>query len=206
MALSGACEWHRSTSNNILKPSHFVKLSRVVIEIMWIIVSGSHVCQVFTRLQVNEILHGSHLSPPLEHRMKSKNIIAAVPVFFASINVSSSFQAWGTVTRSISSCQRTLLKSSINADHITSRINFDFSGINSIESDLKSALEKARDADKRYGLCTEPSQQAWSVVDNLYAKMQMFQNQNERSAPTTSEESESSSSNKEHGGNGYYFF
>ena len=130
--------------------------------------------------------------------------MSAIPVFLASINISSSFQARRTITRSIS-CQRTLLKSSINADQITSRVNFDLSGIKSIESELKSALEKARDIDKRYGLCTGPSEEAWSVVDDLYAKMQMFQSQSERST-SNSEKLESSNPSKEAGGNSYYFF
>eukprot|EP00956_Cyclotella_meneghiniana_P013197 scaffold18875_cov22-Cyclotella_meneghiniana.AAC.4 len=47
----------------------------------------------------------------------------------------------------------------------------------SIEYELKCAIERARDTDKRYGLCTEPSQQAWSLVDSLYEKMQLLQDE-----------------------------
>jgi hypothetical protein len=54
---------------------------------------------------------------------------------------------------------------------------------------LKSALEKARDIDKRYGLCTEPSQQAWLEVDSLYAKMQTYLNQDTNSAAASGKSS-----------------
>ena len=39
------------------------------------------------------------------------------------------------------------------------------------ESELESALEYARDMDKKYGLCTEPSRRAWKVVDEMYERM-----------------------------------
>mmetsp|Transcript_20575 Transcript_20575/g.42916 ORF Transcript_20575/g.42916 Transcript_20575/m.42916 type:complete len:171 (+) Transcript_20575:143-655(+) len=37
--------------------------------------------------------------------------------------------------------------------------------------ELNKALEFARDMDKKHGLCTEPSQKAWSVVDGIYQKI-----------------------------------
>ena len=40
--------------------------------------------------------------------------------------------------------------------------------------DLNGALEIARDIDKKHGLCTEPSQKAWGVVDDIYQKIQAF--------------------------------
>lgn len=111
--------------------------------------------------------------------MKSKGALA-VPLFLVNIGGGSCFQA-RQVTRSIAS-QRKRLKSSIHADQVTSKMTFDFPALKSIEFELKSALEKARDIDKKYGLCTEPSQQAWSVVDSIYevyTKMQTFQGDNE---------------------------
>jgi hypothetical protein len=42
----------------------------------------------------------------------------------------------------------------------------------SVERDLNRALEFARLMDKQHGLCTEPSKNAWSIVDALYEKMQ----------------------------------
>ena len=34
---------------------------------------------------------------------------------------------------------------------------------------LQVALQAARDADRRHGLCTEPSIKAWQVVDDIYS-------------------------------------
>ncbi|KAL3784864.1 hypothetical protein HJC23_012467 [Cyclotella cryptica] len=111
----------------------------------------------------------------------NKNMLAAITVFLARVNGCSSFThvkffVRHKATSSAILAQRTILKSSINADNSScSTMHFDFPTLKSIESELKSALEVARDVDKKYGLCTSPSQQAWSVVDTLYAKMQMFQ-------------------------------
>ena len=124
----------------------------------------------------------SHNSALFKNQNK---MIAVIPLIFANIKCGSSFSLGHTITRSVSS-QMTLLQSSINADSITSQMNFDFS-VKSIESEFTSALEKAREMDKRYGLCTEPSQQAWSAVDSLYAKLQTFQR------PTTDTEVSGSS-------------
>ena len=44
--------------------------------------------------------------------------------------------------------------------------------VRDVERELKGALDFARDMDKRYGLCTEPSQEAWSHVDEVYRMMQ----------------------------------
>ena len=83
-------------------------------------------------------------------------------------------------------------------------MSFDFPAFKSIESELKSALEKARDIDKRYGLCTEPSQQAWSVVDSLYAKMQTFQSEKHEVSATSSKMEVKPNNSIE--GKNYYFF
>jgi hypothetical protein len=40
-----------------------------------------------------------------------------------------------------------------------------------VETELERALEYARDVDKKYGLCTEPSQSAWKVVDEVYERI-----------------------------------
>lgn len=39
-----------------------------------------------------------------------------------------------------------------------------------IELQIEAALKNARDMDRRYGLCTQPSIRAWQVVDELYLK------------------------------------
>ncbi|KAL9191129.1 hypothetical protein ACHAXT_000835 [Thalassiosira profunda] len=44
--------------------------------------------------------------------------------------------------------------------------------VRDVERELKGALDFARDMDKRYGLCTKPSQEAWSHVDEVYRMMQ----------------------------------
>jgi hypothetical protein len=121
---------------------------------------------------------------------------ATIPMFIANLNRGSSFQVRNTIARS-----QTTLKSSINADQISSSMQFDFPSFKSIEAELKSALEKARDIDKRYGLCTEPSQQAWNLVDSLYAKMQNSQESSELPA----DKSEANTS-KNAEGQSYYFF
>ena len=104
-------------------------------------------------------------------------MLAAITVLLSRVTVCSSFthgqfHARHKTMRSAIFFQKMILKSSINNN---SRVQFDFPTIKSIESELKIALELARDVDKKYGLCTLPSQQAWSVVDTLYAKMQTFQ-------------------------------
>jgi hypothetical protein len=88
---------------------------------------------------------------------------------------------------------------------MNSKMGFDFPSIkDSIESEFKSALDKARDIDKRYGLCTEPSQQAWSVVDSLYAKMQMFQG-DDTNAAAASYKMQDGESSKNTEGKSYFF-
>jgi hypothetical protein len=42
------------------------------------------------------------------------------------------------------------------------------------ECDLERALEYARDVDKKHGLCSEPSQSAWKVVDEIYERVRCF--------------------------------
>ncbi|KAL3765227.1 hypothetical protein ACHAWO_009304 [Cyclotella atomus] len=39
-----------------------------------------------------------------------------------------------------------------------------------IELQIEAALNNARDMDRRFGLCTQPSIRAWQVVDELYMK------------------------------------
>ena len=108
--------------------------------------------------------------------MKRTRLVATLSVL---VNLSgvSSFQVRHFVSRSIHD-NRKGLRSSIQADQMnTSNMKFDFPTMKSIEYELKCAIERARDTDKRYGLCTEPSQQAWSLVDSLYEKMQMLQDE-----------------------------
>lgn len=38
------------------------------------------------------------------------------------------------------------------------------------ELELAQALEMAQNMDREYGLCSKPSQQAWSIVDKLYER------------------------------------
>ena len=49
-----------------------------------------------------------------------------------------------------------------------------------IESEMNKAMEAARDIDKKYGICTEPSNAAWAAVDEIFAKMQAIQNIGDR--------------------------
>ena len=39
-----------------------------------------------------------------------------------------------------------------------------------IELQIEVALNNARDMDRRYGLCTQASREAWEIVDELYRK------------------------------------
>lgn len=43
-----------------------------------------------------------------------------------------------------------------------------------LERELNRALDFARDMDKKYGLCTRPSQEAWDYVDDIYQKIQAY--------------------------------
>ena len=39
-----------------------------------------------------------------------------------------------------------------------------------LEQQIEMALNNARDMDRKYGLCTQPSIRAWELVDELYLK------------------------------------
>ena len=39
-----------------------------------------------------------------------------------------------------------------------------------IDRQIEEALSNARDMDRRYGLCTQASREAWEIVDELYRK------------------------------------
>lgn len=39
-----------------------------------------------------------------------------------------------------------------------------------IEHQIEAALNNARDMDRKFGLCTQPSIRAWQIVDELYMK------------------------------------
>ena len=39
-----------------------------------------------------------------------------------------------------------------------------------IERQIEAALTNARDMDRKFGLCTQPSIRAWQIVDELYMK------------------------------------
>ena len=52
----------------------------------------------------------------------------------------------------------------------------------SLKQDLKRALQYATDVDSRHGLCTKQSQKAWSVVDEIYLKIQSLQDDYEHAS------------------------
>mmetsp|Transcript_2832 Transcript_2832/g.5003 ORF Transcript_2832/g.5003 Transcript_2832/m.5003 type:complete len:155 (+) Transcript_2832:94-558(+) len=58
-----------------------------------------------------------------------------------------------------------LLKSSSSSSssHMNSNNDLD------VEIHLRAALQAARDADARYGLCTPASTHAWQIVDDIYS-------------------------------------
>ena len=64
----------------------------------------------------------------------------------------------------------------------------------SIQKELSKAIEVARDMDKKHGLCTEPSQKAWNVVDEIYNRMQLFQSTTMAASASKSATSSASSS------------
>jgi hypothetical protein len=131
--------------------------------------------------------------------------MAAIAVFLARVNGSSSFVVRHLTTKS-TFAKSTVMKSSINADHsMTSRIQFDFPTFQSIQAELKNALDNAREVDKKHGLCTEPSKQAWSVVDSLYAKMQMFQGPDNNTVPSSSSTKNEEPINSDAKGRKYFF-
>ena len=51
-----------------------------------------------------------------------------------------------------------------------------------IERELNRALDFARDMDKKYGLCTSPSQEAWAYVDEIYQKIQSYRDESSSSS------------------------
>ena len=65
-----------------------------------------------------------------------------------------------------------------SSEHLSNRELHCLSSAEAIEREMQKALEFAREMDKKHGLCTEPSQQAWNVVDEIYRKMQPFQKEN----------------------------
>lgn len=61
----------------------------------------------------------------------------------------------------------------------------------SVERELNRALEYARLMDKQYGICTDPSKNAWNTVDAIYERMQAIRTQHS-SQPTTRSQEQSS--------------
>ncbi|KAL9186530.1 hypothetical protein ACHAXT_005768 [Thalassiosira profunda] len=51
-----------------------------------------------------------------------------------------------------------------------------------LDRELNTALHYAREVDKRHGLCSEPSQRAWSHVDDIYRRMEHSQKGSEHSS------------------------
>jgi hypothetical protein len=45
-----------------------------------------------------------------------------------------------------------------------------FNSEDDIERQIEEALNNARDADRKFGLCTQPSIRAWKIVDELYMR------------------------------------
>jgi len=62
----------------------------------------------------------------------------------------------------------------------------------SVERDLNRALEFARLMDRQHGLCTEPSKNAWSLVDAIYETMQAIRTEHTTQPPAVSKQEESS--------------
>lgn len=56
----------------------------------------------------------------------------------------------------------------------------------SVERELNQALEYARLVDKQHGICTEPSRNAWNVVDAIYEKMQAIRTEHSTQPSTRS--------------------
>ncbi len=61
----------------------------------------------------------------------------------------------------------------------------------SVERELNRALEYARLMDKQYGICTDPSRNAWDAVDTIYERMQASHTKHS-SQPTTRNQEQSS--------------
>ncbi len=70
-------------------------------------------------------------------------------------------------TQPVKSNVRLNVSSSLSPEECT------FFSIQEVERELQAALECARDMDKKHGLCTEPSQNAWASVDALYRHLQL---------------------------------
>mmetsp|Transcript_22074 Transcript_22074/g.33419 ORF Transcript_22074/g.33419 Transcript_22074/m.33419 type:complete len:139 (+) Transcript_22074:203-619(+) len=62
----------------------------------------------------------------------------------------------------------------------------------SVERELNRALEYARLMDKQHGICTEPSRNAWSIVDAIYEKMQAIRTEHAAQPSTRSNQEQSS--------------
>ena len=86
-------------------------------------------------------------------------------------------QAWTTTPiasarHSIPSYRRTSSSSSTALNYRSSSYTYSsVSPTNDVDTNirLQMALQQARDADNRHGLCTQESKRAWQIVDDIYS-------------------------------------
>jgi len=121
-------------------------------------------------------IHNSPLQPSTRPEMTS-SIHAIITVFFVFANLT---QAWiisstnrnepSTIDTTRSS--RTLIFNGTTIYQLDNdNHEYTISSINDLDTNLRlqMALQMARNADMKFGLCTPESRKAWSVVDDIYS-------------------------------------
>mmetsp|Transcript_23996 Transcript_23996/g.37612 ORF Transcript_23996/g.37612 Transcript_23996/m.37612 type:complete len:129 (+) Transcript_23996:159-545(+) len=87
-------------------------------------------------------------------------------------------------------CVNFRLNASLPSDPSNSALPFSLAQ-ESVERELNRALEYARLMDKQYGICTDPSRNAWDAVDAIYERVQASHTKHS-SQPTTRSQEQSS--------------
>lgn len=130
--------------------------------------------------------HHFHLYP-LSFQIMNARFIAAIAAMAPLLKLCSSFShlsarnmnpALAFPQRTVSICTAAFQrKPTLRLDAVAALAtdNITNASVKVVEQELNRALEAARAADKQHGLCTPVSQKAWTVVDELYNKVQMVQ-------------------------------
>jgi len=124
------------------------------------------------------VIFNSPLQPSTRPEMKS-SIHAIITVFFVFANltqawtISSTKRNWLDTTRSYRAATTLEHSSPTALQYQLGNDNHEYtiSSINDLDTNLRlqMALQMARNADMKFGLCTPESRKAWSVVDDIYS-------------------------------------
>ncbi|KAL7482997.1 hypothetical protein ACHAW6_008647 [Cyclotella cf. meneghiniana] len=120
-----------------------ISLQSIVVSSLFVaLVPGSHAfsCKAPSEHRIATALNAESSSSALHYRHGSDNEFAPSTLLYASADNASN-------------------------DHIAS---VEIRSEADIERQIEAALTTAREMDRRYGLCTQPSIRAWKIVDELY--------------------------------------